>query len=895
MKRKLPKLCSSRSIDASFQAGQDIRLPGFLMSPEEVEAAICIPACTCVDCEHGFYTAEEQMHPGYWYRGILSSDETKQIAASHVNSIQQGRKYLVERLASHGDIIISRWKKKSQDKRQSLLLEAVPNLCEKRWIIPRHTFTPEGKEIPPINDKGEMEARSPVTRQHLLLQWLSLEVLKTNPAVLFALLHNRTAYPPQDWAAFDARQLNLSFTAGYFDVDFSAKCIVMYGLRYGEVVDWKADPAHRADILGFPKARLVLEAQAYLMSSLRKIVHIILQGIDTNTSRAAEKWKSMISMGFRHSNVVELWSPYTNQAFSSPPLFSINNLISLARIRLEAAADHLWLLQTESAYMKRFIANICHGGIYELIKNTSVSWWIVTEIIAAIASCWRWSWIKNECEHVKKIHDRFRDNIAQGENLPSKYDKAMGALELLVVNEVNRRATLLGKATPSRPGFSHNYVTTRKTQDHGPSALVMSRKGGLASDEIYLFENDPLDYCLVQLKATPDLENFIPFDHETLFSIMEYHLANSNFKEKSRVDEVLSNMVSDLAACHEMLVSIRLHRPQFQARAVDEVTQSENRKVWKVLKMKSFYTDKTVFALGAALFRDFYEVPVPTNRKDMAWVHHSKSLRKALESFWEGIRKDSAMHWKTSGFDEAEIIDELEYISATRTQEYLNATRAEEQQLLAKIESRQKGEKSKALTTVPTQTIWGSEDPTSELVTPPKSKEKTRPTVQDSSTNLPKIENQIANTNTDITPTQTKPHKNKISVTKRAYEMLCHMYPDSAAEGASRKSKSKSKSMEWDTFVHAMSDMGFSARNKGGSAVGFERDYVCEGEVMGGCGNGSGNGSGKIIFHRPHPVARIDPLMLGFMGRRLTRRFGWGREIFGVGDREGDGVGQGEG
>lgn len=367
--------------------------------------------------------------PPWFYRRSIPTDEAKQIAASHVNFIHRDRKYLIERLAKYGDIIINRWKKKSQDKRQSLLLEAIPNLCEKRWIIPRHGYTAEGTGIPPINSDGQMELRSVEIRHQLLLHWLNLEVLKTNPSILFALLYNRTVYAPQDWASFDSRQFNGSFSCGHFDVDFSAKSIVMYGLRYGEVVDWKAGQAHRADILGFPKARLVLEAQAHLMVSLRRVVDYILQGIDENTPLGAEKWKSMVSLGFRHSSVVELWSPFTNQAFSSPPLFSLTNLISLAQTRLEATIDHLWLLQTEPAYMKRYLVDICHGDAYELTKDVGAEWLVLQGIIEAIMSCWRWGWIKNECEHVKSIHDRFRDNIAPGDDLPCRYDKALSALE----------------------------------------------------------------------------------------------------------------------------------------------------------------------------------------------------------------------------------------------------------------------------------------------------------------------------------------------------------------------------------------------------------------------------------------------------------------------------------
>ncbi|KAF7941714.1 uncharacterized protein EAE97_006551 [Botrytis byssoidea] len=497
MQRKFPRLYGSRAIDAPYRRLEVLLISStshnLAMHSEEVKAAICSPPCTCADCEQGYYTCEEQMHPGWFYRRSLSSDEAKQIAASYINVIQRDREYLMDSLAKYGNIIVSRWKKKSQDKRQALLLEAIPNLCKKRWIIPRHGFTPEGKEIPPINSDGQMELRSLETRNHLLLNWLDLEVLKTNPAVLFALLHNRTAYAPQDWASFDSRQIYSPFLCPHFDVDFSAKCIAMYGLR----------------------------------------------------------------------------------------------------------------------------------------------------ILQAIESCWRWGWVKNECERVKSIHDRFRDNIAQGEDLPSRYDKALSALELLVVNDVNRRGALLGSTTPQQPGFSHRYLAKREAQKQGPDIIEWRRKDGLLSDAKHMFENDPLDYCLFQLQARPDIQQKqntwpkeVSIDHALLFSILEDHLAKSNIKEKSRLDEVLSNLLSDLATSHEMLAAIRLHRPLSRPRTLDEVLQSESEK------------------LGGPLM-------------------------KALEAFWQGIRKDSLMVWKQNGFTEDEAIEEIEYISATTTQEYLSATQAE--------------------------------------------------------------------------------------------------------------------------------------------------------------------------------------------------------------------------
>lgn len=36
------------------------------------------------------------------------------------------------------------------------------------------------------------------------------------------------------------RQLILSWATGHFDVEYSGKCVIMYGPRYGELVNWQA-------------------------------------------------------------------------------------------------------------------------------------------------------------------------------------------------------------------------------------------------------------------------------------------------------------------------------------------------------------------------------------------------------------------------------------------------------------------------------------------------------------------------------------------------------------------------------------------------------------------------------------------------------------------------------
>jgi hypothetical protein len=247
---------------------------------------------------------------------------------SVLTQIHDGRAGLLKRLETFADVIKRRWEKRGRAKREALLKEVVPDLEEKQWLILRHAYSRESLLV---------HARSPVRRRQLLLPWLNAEVLKSNPAVLFAILHYRTAYPPQQWAAFNNSQLTFSWASGFFDVDFSENCVVMYGERYGSLVLWEKDAAHRADIVGFPRAILVLEGQAYLMEVLCRIVESLLDGVDKTLPPLAQNWKELTAKAaFRETGAAELWSPYTHQAFSPPPVFDSGYLVSLAKSRRDA-------------------------------------------------------------------------------------------------------------------------------------------------------------------------------------------------------------------------------------------------------------------------------------------------------------------------------------------------------------------------------------------------------------------------------------------------------------------------------------------------------------------------------------------------------------------------------
>jgi hypothetical protein len=443
------------------------------------------------------------------------------------------------------------------------LLQADPKLYEHQWFIPRYTNT----------DPHWREART--YRNAFLLPYLNLEILKTNPAVLFGLLHGWTHYSPEDWAPYSNRQLIISWAAGFLGVDYCGSCVVMHGPNYGELAKWESEPAHRLDIVGFPRARLILEAQTHLMKFLRKLVEEILEGIDLEKPGSSNKWTEMTRLGFKEVGEAEFWSTYTYQPFSAPPIFNVDDLLSIAQTRLDVMGDHLWLLQTEPAYMRRYIRVLTQGELFKTVLIQETYLIIVEELLHDIQTYWWWQWTLDECENVKRQYSSFRDSIQRGQRLPPKYDQALGALELLLVNLMHARSKHLQAVIPQRPGFRHHWSIDR----HAPGEVHLRRKSKTPVTE--LFYKDPLDWCLLQLQGAPDEPR--RFDHAMLFAFLDEHLSKSSQAERARLDEMLCNKLSDYAANHEMLVTVRLHRPQSASRDIEEVLKSENRKAWRYI------------------------------------------------------------------------------------------------------------------------------------------------------------------------------------------------------------------------------------------------------------------------------------------------------------------------
>jgi len=793
------------------------------------DVPICPPPCECVDCDQQYRCLADQNVDRFVYERKISDSAAQSIAKECTTSIMNDLQFLRDRCCSHGNTIISRWKKKSRDKRQAFLLQVAPDMYPSLWFHPRL-----GYQF--LNWK---EARKYSTAW--LLPYLSLEALKDDHVRLLSLLYNRTRYAPEQWAPFDNKQLTLAWQMGHISADFSRKCIVMQGSGYGNLTPYNERAAHRWDIVGFPRGKMILDAQRCLMGFLRKAVEQLLEGVDMTHPGASEKWAQMTSLGFKQTDSVEFWSPYLNQPFSAPPTFNVDNLVSFARTRLEASQDHLWLLQTDPAYLRRYSRILSAGAVIEGARRQDAHQIIGVELSRDAGFSFQWQWVLEECENVRVQYQRFRDCIHPGERLPPQYDRALGALELLLVNQMHHWAKHLTAFIPDRPGFRHAY-----SHDHSVPGQV-SYQRTLRTPQGELFEKDRLDWCLTQLLGPPDQER--RFDHAMLFAVLDDHLSKSSAAERARLDQALYDRLSDYAATHELLMAVRLHRPVNTNRDVSDVIKTEHRLAWRVMEDPDDHlpgSQKGLDVVGVGRkVQHLLELKPPSGKKDLDWLEQSEKVRMTLNTLWAQIRAGRESLLRHRGFTADEITAATEDLRAGTSAEHLADHERERERVLTDIRA-----PTAAATKARVQTMWGpdTESQPSALNIREQRKVKTRP-------EEPIVPEPQAKSDETIGH-EGPPVHSTVPVRQQTLNTLSTMFPNDMEEAA--------KSVDWNAFVQAMADAKFTARHGGGSAVVFE----CE------------SSSGKIVFHKPHPVAKIDPIMFRVMGKRMNKWFGWTRDTF---------------
>ncbi|KAI9742331.1 MAG: hypothetical protein M1818_003864 [Claussenomyces sp. TS43310] len=828
--------------------------------------------CLCLLCGQQFRRACLQDQPKYQYSSTLSDDDARQITTTLVHDQGKDRAYLQESCNHHGNRIMNKWKKASRQKREEWLLSADKDISVRPWSYFYQKFPGSSPE----------QLHEP--RAARLLPYIALKTLKMNPSRLLGLLHGRSSHPPEQWASFDNKQLITPWRDGLMALDFNSKCVTMVGPNYGQLTAWEEVASHENIIIGFPRGRLVLEAQQRLLKFLRRIVEILLESVDSASLIASDRWTQQAACGFTKVATAELWS-LANQPFSTPPMFDIDQIISVVRLHQGAAEDHLWLLQTDFRYLQwniRALRDDLGGREQSKTLWTVLAW----DIVGNFWDLKAWEELLVQCQKVKAHSAENAARMMSSNVLLPSYDEALELLRRLLLGSRRRQSFQLASVLQRHAHFNHLWNKERAVQnvprgeegsrlrcgrgeeliignrdasvplvdwlycDPCESVSEMTRKPSIKMED--LLKKNAVEWFMLNLVARiSDIGTCFEDDSETLFAFLEDHLTHkgATTTDRARLDERLFQRLSDLVTTINLLEKVQLQRPKagFNAFKLYLLSSEYKRKSWLPLRMAPQLAD----TLSA-----FYEMTLRWGTSNNTSLDGFDQLETSLQDFWKEVRSVLYESLLVTNPKHEIPVGFFSSVATGLDPQHEDHVRLQREKILSRLHSKTPFISPMA---EPAQTQWGDGIGTASVRTltgDGKLKPKTRPE---------KIETANVDDSKEASNPMAEdagPASRILLTTRRALETMMKVFPQKSEEGA--------KHVDWNDFVAAMTDIGFVVRHCGGSAVSFEMSPL----------SNQDQSSRTIVFHKPHPTPKIHPIMLHAFGRRLHRRFGWARDDF---------------
>ncbi|TKX20274.1 putative mRNA binding protein [Elsinoe australis] len=825
------------------------------------------PDKECEVCFQQFFPAAVQM----------SDEEARESITQLTRSMFEDLEYLRHLASTQARTLASRWRNKSKAKRRELLKEHT-TLHPEKWAavhllnlhsedspdreylagIVSKTFT--GKEkliaqllVDPLHDLIVQNATTKKYRDTWLLPYLDIETLAEDPSRFLNLLCFRLMCAPSEWAGFDDTQLVLSEHLAVVVPAFNKHCVVLKGPDFGTLVPWDAERAHRWEIVGFNKARQLLTAQAAMARLLRSIASAVLPGngitASVQQSLVQVDWQAQLQVTCHATMIAR--SQYINQPFSAPPACNPSDILDLVTNRWKSAADDLWLLQTDPAYVQFRFREISSAAYFEHVDAEERWHWYTDELMlnALRRETW-WRQLKYECEELMSAYTGLSapDAIKSGRH---NYDLMLYVVQDCCIELLALQIEMLNFGLPFQRGFERNYVLK---SDSGPR----SKRTQPTVDSRDFFIEDRLFWSL----SCIGFDDYRPFTLDPVVNmrVLDDYITKAPRKDVTRLSQQTYDHVSDIAAVDEVRFAIRCERSRcqtFSKEAIKKVMQVPPRTDY-MKKIQKVSFSQINMQVSSSLKEVCTSHAWPTGPKNEAWLQGATRSRESLSRFWSKIRAEYASRLTRAGVLDASLSKELEALSADQEENHLVDVEAERQAVLrASVKTRNVSNIAAASDSLWQQDLVfaarGKENEVGAGATPTRKKFRKTTTAEQAN----QVEDQkLLKTADQIS--LTKPHS-KIPVKKENLRIFTQMF--SAGE------QSPGRKVAWQHFCNAMADAGFSIQQGSGSSVCFQQGV-------------HGNGAGSIVFHRPHPDPTIDPIMLRVMGKRLRKWFHWDKGSF---------------
>ncbi|KAI4753712.1 hypothetical protein E4T51_13167 [Aureobasidium sp. EXF-12344] len=791
--------------------------------------------------------------PQYFPAAIAVNDKQAQtIITEIVDSIKIDLAFLRAALTKHADFLVSRWKKKSQGKRFSFLIEHT-QLLDKRWAAVHllERVGADGRaiciELHTQESLANTELRDKTLTSHhdsWFLPYLDAETLSEDPTLFFSLLHHRTSNDPEKWLMFDNSNIVLAEHFSIIPNVFNPHCVVAQGPDYGKLVKWNAMQAHRWEIIGFTKAHHLFTAHRKMLNLLSNCVKGLLAEVKAPTALDIHpRWYSMIAAGFSRFKTDLPWSTEFVKPFSEPPRFDAREVAELIASRHGVILDELELLQTDPQYVQMLSKEICACRFFESWRVEDMMPWLVDHLFFETVhreSYWRQ--LVAESELMIRCLDVF-------EHTPSKEAKqnlehavfivSDLCIETFAIFEPQVHAGLLFQR-----GFERNF------KFQGSAKLKSTNRTFTTKD---WFTDDLLYWSMSTLGF--DKERPFTMDPSFNFAIID-RLCRTNPKEAGRISQTMLDRLSDMSILSEIITSVRSDATR------DRATSTQVGKTFKthttspadwIKKINAGHGSALGDTLGPDMQQLYQNFAWPRGKKDLRWLEEANAARDCLTKLWEHFKKlwvDKLVQAKVS---QRLIEEDIKVLSAASTPRRQKELEQEQQDILELVV--RSAEATKSDSQLEVQTVWGKENDHPAGLPIRSNPRNPLPSESALAVNAP--QNQLV---LYVSPTKSAVPPSIQHVKPDSLVILHHIFPTRGAESQ--------RSFSWQDFLGAMVDAGFRIVQSQGSAITMKLNHH------------TGSGVKTIVLHRPHPSPTVNPIMLRRIAKRMEKWFGWHREMF---------------
>ncbi|KAI4732337.1 hypothetical protein E4T50_17080 [Aureobasidium sp. EXF-12298] len=833
--------------------------------------------CDTVRASNSPYSVTDECSvcfPQYFPASLTVTDEqAKSLIKTIVDSINTDLAFLSGALAHHADFLVTRWKKKSREKR-SAFLKTHTQLFDERWaavhLLDRvgvfdRTYAGERK-IPKIRTVRTTEGNFAITlelhtpqslsdanlrdetlishRESWFFPYLDVETLSEDPTLFLSLLHHRTFNKPEKWLAFDNANIVLVEQFSIVPNVFNRNCITMQGPEYGKLVPWNAEQAHCWEIMGFTKAQVLLTAQKTMMNLLSKCVKGLLGEATTiPVLNVHPRWDSMIRSNFSRFTTNFPWSTDFAKPFSEPTRFNPREISELITSRHRVVLDELELLQTDPQYVQSLVKEFRACLFFESFRAKDIMPWLIDYIfVETMHREAYWRQLAAESEQMMRYSDIF--DKTPSPQAKQDFDKAIFIVHDLCIETFAMFEPMVKAGLLIQRGFERNFEFQGDARFR-PTDRTFSRKDWFPEDLLY-WSMDTLGY---------DEDRPFTMDPSFNFAIIDY-LCRNDPKEAARISQTMLDRLSDMSILSEVMFSIR--QDMARNRSVDAQVAKEFAKRttsprdW-IKKINAKHGKTLGDILGPQLQQLCQEFPWPHGKKDLTWLEEATAARACLTKFCCRFR-DLWMHKLTEAKVSQRLIDEdIQLLSAASTTRHQQVLELEKQDIEADVVS-QRGKMNHA-DPIEIQSVWGKEN---EGPTHLPCRSRLKPSHASESTPTSGQKPTTPNIGVQPGPDTTLPLIH--SVKPENIPVFHHMFPVRGAESQ--------RSFSWQHFLSAMIDTGFTIVQSQGSAVTLKMNFRTD------------RGVNAIVLHRPHPKPVVNPVMLRRIAKRMQKWFGWRRETF---------------